>query len=196
MNAGHAAQVETFAVPHRARETFWRLLAAGSVALPAVRAGLHHVNAGVRSWCCRLLDHFVDGDGMDELVAMLDDPDPQVRSLHALGCNNCKEDAACRIDSAAVLPRAIEMLRSGGVAHVRTHAVCAGRPDLQAHRAEAGPRQTISRYCIGPDAGRRAVRSKFTRNSAANRLAGTRHYLWWKIPRSRIKAAPIHPLRI
>lgn len=125
MNTDYAALVETLAVPHRARETFWRLLAAGSAALPSVRAGLHHADAGVRSWCCRYLDHFVDGDSMDELIAMLDDPnsDVRMRSLHALACDNCKEDEACRIDAAALLPRAIALLRSDRDAHLRAHAV-------------------------------------------------------------------------
>jgi hypothetical protein len=125
MTADYASLVETFAVPHRAKDAFWRLIGAGRAALPAARAGLHHANADVRAWCCRYLDHFVDSASMDELVGMLDDPDPAVRvfSLHALSCDRCKENGACLVDGAVVLPLAIGLLRTDPDAHVRAHAV-------------------------------------------------------------------------
>src|SRR5690242_14568943 len=40
MTADYASLVETFAVPHRAKDAFWRLIGAGRAALPAARAGL------------------------------------------------------------------------------------------------------------------------------------------------------------
>ena len=117
--------VEALAIPHRAKDAFWRLLGAGRDALPAVRAGLHHANADVRNYCCRYLDRFVDKDSMNDLMAMLDDSHPTVRAfaLHALACDRCKQNDGCRIDGATVLPRAIELLRNDIDAHVRAHAI-------------------------------------------------------------------------
>ena len=125
MSNDYAVLIETFAIPHHAKNVFWRLIAVGRDALPAARAGLHHPNADVRAWCCRYLDHFVDSASLDELVGMLDDPDPEVRkwTLHALSCDRCKENGTCLVDPGVVLPRAIALLRADSDTHVRNCAV-------------------------------------------------------------------------
>lgn len=180
MSDQYRTTIEELAIPHRAKTAFWRLMAAGRAALPAVRNGLQHESADVRQYCCRFLDHFVEPDSFDELIAMLDDGDPVVRmqALHALACDRCKTDT-CPPDEAVVLPRAMALLRSDPDPHVRNHAigangcsvhsnpaavavlidavanasigsqegllVCAGRPDLQTHHAEAGAREAQDR---------------------------------------------------
>ena len=61
---------------------------------------------------------------MDDLVAMLGDPDARVRgsALHALACDRCKE-GSCRPVEAEVLPRAMALLATDPDAHVRAHAI-------------------------------------------------------------------------
>jgi HEAT repeat protein len=70
--------------------------------------------------CAQVLDRIVDAEALSELVAMLDDPDPRVRwhTLHALACDRCK-DNSCLPAKAAVLPRAIELLRTDSSQQVR-----------------------------------------------------------------------------
>jgi len=124
MSDAHRTAVEELAIPHRAKQAFWRLMAAGRAALPAVREGLHHEHADVRQYCCRYLDHFVEREAFAELIAMLDDGDPAVRvqAIHALACDRCKTDT-CPPDEAELLPRAIALLRSDPDPHVRNHAI-------------------------------------------------------------------------
>jgi HEAT repeats len=78
--------------PQRAVAAYHELLRRGKDAVSAIRAGLHHENPGVRAGSCRLLDHLADTDSMDQLTAMADDPDAQVRiaAFHALACDRCK----------------------------------------------------------------------------------------------------------
>jgi hypothetical protein len=87
MNVDYKACIERLAVPHHAGAPYRALLGAGFDALTAIGEGLHHENAEVRHRCCLFLDHFVTQEVMDDLVTMLDDPDPRVRccALHALG---------------------------------------------------------------------------------------------------------------
>jgi hypothetical protein len=120
----HRALIDKLAVPHHAGPAFRALLSYGSGALPAVREGLRHESADVRYHCCRFLDHFVTQEAMDDLVAMLDDPDARVRcsALHALACDRCKE-GSCGPEEAKVLPRAMSLLAADPDAHVRGHAV-------------------------------------------------------------------------
>ncbi len=124
MSTSYETLVEALAIPHRQRGAYQKLVAAGPDALAAVRAGLHHANADVRHYCCQYLDRFVDSGSLTELVAMLDDPSPAVRlhTLHALACDRCKE-GTCRPEVAAVLPRALALLRSDSNTHVRNMAV-------------------------------------------------------------------------
>ena len=61
---------------------------------------------------------------LDDLVAMLNDPDHRVRcsTLHSLGCDRCKQ-GSCRPEEAKVLPRAIAFLADDPHPHVRAHAI-------------------------------------------------------------------------
>ena len=108
----------------RAVGAFHALLQRGESALSAIRAGLHHENPAVREGCCRLLDHLVDTDSMDELVSMADDPDARVRiaAFHALACDRCKGDT-CAPGPDRVLGPALRHLASDPDPHVRNMAV-------------------------------------------------------------------------
>ncbi|MFF4399752.1 HEAT repeat domain-containing protein [Streptomyces sp. NPDC001480] len=109
--------------PQRAVAAYHALLRRGQAALSAIRAGLRHENAAVREGCCRLLDHLVDTESMDELVAMADDPDARVRisAFHALACDRCKGDT-CAPGAGRVLEPALRHLASDPDPHVRSMA--------------------------------------------------------------------------
>jgi hypothetical protein len=130
-DAEYARWIEDFAVPHRFKQTVKRLMAAGWPATPALRRGLRHADRDVRVGCCKVLDHFLDDAAVPELVELLADEDPRVRSnaLHTLACERCKE-GACRPGEDDVIPIAIRMLLSDEsrsvrktAAHLLTHAV-------------------------------------------------------------------------
>ena len=106
---------------HRYFPAYQRLLTVGMEASEAARQGLRHPDPQVRIRCCQVLDHVMDEAGLDALLAVLDDPAPEVRiqALHALACDRCKQDA-CRQSPAAVLPRAVSML--AGDPHPRVRA--------------------------------------------------------------------------
>ncbi|GHE10317.1 HEAT repeat domain-containing protein [Streptomyces alanosinicus] len=99
------------------------LLRRGEDALSAIRAGLHHESTAVREGCCRLLDHLVDADSMDELISMGDDPDARVRisAVHALACDRCKGDT-CAPGADRVLEPALRHLACDPDPHVRSMA--------------------------------------------------------------------------
>jgi hypothetical protein len=61
---------------------------------------------------------------MNDLIAMLDDPDSRVRcsALHALSCARCKEGSCCP-EEAKVLPRVIKLVAGDPDPHVRAHAI-------------------------------------------------------------------------
>lgn len=103
--------VEDLAVNHRAKESLRRLMAAGSLATPAVREGLHHPEPAVRIGCCQVLDHFMDEAALPELLENLHHEDESVRAwaMHALACDRCKE-GTCRPGEDEVLPIAAHML--------------------------------------------------------------------------------------
>jgi HEAT repeat protein len=119
----YARLIEDFAVPHRFKQTVRRLMAAGWPTTPALRRGLRHDDPDVRVGCCVVLDHFLDDAAVPELVAVLADEDPRVRSraLHALACERCKE-GACRPGEDDVIPIAIRMLLSDESRSVRSQA--------------------------------------------------------------------------
>jgi len=118
------AWVERLAVPHHQREAMWHLVLSGPAALDAVRAGLAHDDPAVRRGCTDVLDHLVDDDALEDLVAMVtdDDAEVRVRALHALACDRCKENG-CSPSMASVLPAAIDRLEHDPVQHVRQMAV-------------------------------------------------------------------------
>jgi hypothetical protein len=113
----------------RTSAAYRHLLARGREAVPAIRAGLRHRDPAVREQCCRLLDHLLVEDVVEEMIAMLDDPVPAVRvaAVHALSCDRCKT-GACRPPEALVLPRGLRLLGHDPDPHVRAMAVeLAGR---------------------------------------------------------------------
>ena len=90
--------VRKLAIPHHAPGAHRALLRNGLAALPAVREGLRHDSADVRYWCCQFLDHFLVPEAMNDLIAMLDDPDSRVRcsALHTLSCDRARKARAAR----------------------------------------------------------------------------------------------------
>ena len=128
MNLEHTADdyrrwVEDLAVKHRAKQALRRLMAAGSLATPVVREGLHHPEPAVRIGCCQVLDHHMDEAALPELMANLQHEDERVRAwaLHALACDRCKE-GTCRPGEAQVLPLAVQMLLEDDSRRVREMA--------------------------------------------------------------------------
>ena len=109
---------------------------AGQPAVPAVRRGMHHPKPIVRRLCTSILDHLADEAAFVDLVAALDDEDPQVlkRALHALACDQCKENA-CRPGEELFVPRALDLLHHPN-ADIRASAidtlgkVASRRPDV------------------------------------------------------------------
>lgn len=134
--------IEQLADPLRARRAYWHLVRAGAPALPAVRAGLRHRNADVRSHCAQALDHLVDEESFALLVELLDDEDDRVRwhALHALACDRCK-DNACRPSMSTVLGPAIRCLRDDPSRHVR--AIAAEVVGRWAHEDERAARALV-----------------------------------------------------
>lgn len=116
--------VDALADPHRCFRAYQRLLRLGPQASAAARRGLAHPSAQVREYCCMVLDHLIDADGVSALTEALDDPAERVRvaAAHALACDRC-EHGGCRPDPATVLPRGIALLAGDESAHVRAMAV-------------------------------------------------------------------------
>lgn len=114
------------------------LRAAGQAAVPAVRRGLQHQDPLVRRLCASILDQLADELAFTDLVAALDDDDPEVlkRALHALACDRCKKNE-CRPGEELFVPRAMELLHHPN-ADIRASAidtlgkVVARRPDVAA----------------------------------------------------------------
>jgi len=76
------------------------LVAMGADALPALREGLRSPSWQVRRWCAISLDRVANEDALTDLVPLLSDPHPKVRSwaVHSLACNHCKTDVSCPVD--------------------------------------------------------------------------------------------------
>lgn len=97
---------------------------------------MHHAKPIVRRLCASILDHLADEAAFVDLVEALDDEDPEVlkRALHALACDQCK-DNECRPGEELFVPRALELLHHPN-ADVRASAidtlgkVVARRPDV------------------------------------------------------------------
>ena len=86
--------VAALGVAQHSRAALWKLVAAGQDAVPAVRRGFGSPHAAVRKGCCEFLDLYWDEDAAQEMLCLLDDPDPGVRwmAVHALSCERCKKD--------------------------------------------------------------------------------------------------------
>ncbi|MFF7988666.1 HEAT repeat domain-containing protein [Kitasatospora xanthocidica] len=118
------ALVSCLGDPQRTVAAYRELLRRAADCLDAVRAGLSHPDPAVREGCCRLLDHLVDTDSMDRLVAMADDPDARVRiaAFHALACDRCKGDT-CAPGADRVLGPGLRHLADDPDPQVRLRAV-------------------------------------------------------------------------
>lgn len=103
--------VRLFLDPVRSRAAYWKLLSAGSRALPALGRGLDEPEPEIRLNCVKVLDHLADDSCIPLLAAALRDEDARVRreALHALACEDCKEHD-CAITADGVLAPAIELL--------------------------------------------------------------------------------------
>lgn len=128
--------VAQLARSQRRQEARIYLRQAGQPALAAVRRGMHHSKPIVRRLCASILDFLADEAAFVDLVAALDDEDPGVvkRALHALACDQCKENE-CRPGEELFVPRALELLHHGNP-DIRASAidtlgkVAARRPDV------------------------------------------------------------------
>ena len=89
-----AHDVERLAHPDRGA-VLKRLEANAADAMPAIIAGLSHVDPQVRKWCVSLLDHHATAAAVPGLVKALEDPVADVRrhAVHSVGCQSCKEQA-------------------------------------------------------------------------------------------------------
>ena len=116
--------VSDLGIPHRVKAALRVLMSAGAAATPAVRRGLEHPDARVRTECCNVLDHYLDEAAVGDLMARLTDADANVRAraLHALACERCKE-GTCRPAEADIIPIAIRMLQTDTDRYVRKAAV-------------------------------------------------------------------------
>ena len=103
--------IEMLASPHRRKVAMRKLMAAGRVGTPVVRAGLKHEDSEVRIACCKVLDHFMDEAAVPELIDNLDHSHPGVRAwaIHALACDRCKE-GVCRPGEGDVIPIVVDAL--------------------------------------------------------------------------------------
>lgn len=131
-----AALIRDFAAPHRAKQAWWRLLAMGEAALPAVQAAMDDANADVRLHCVRFLDHFPTPDFVEDLARLARDPDARVRvmAVHALACDHCKPDK-CAPSTSLTLPLALDLARNDPDPLVRAMAV--GLLGKAVHQARA-----------------------------------------------------------
>ena len=116
--------INQLAIQHHAKAAYRKLFAIGFEVVPLAKAGLKHENASVRYYCCSLLDHFLVPEALEDLMSMVHDPDPKVRTmaLHTLACDRCKE-GDCRPAEVEVLLKALQILNDDTDAHVRSMAI-------------------------------------------------------------------------
>jgi HEAT repeat protein len=137
--------VQQLATSGRRQQAKQHLRLAGAPALPAIRRGLRHPQAMVRRMCVSILDQLVDEESLPDLIAALDDEDPEVcrRALHALACDQCKQNE-CRPGDEHFVPRALDLVRDHPNPDVRAGAIDAlgrvvnRRPDVAAALIAAG----------------------------------------------------------
>lgn len=111
-----------------------QLVAHGTDALPAIRAGLRSDDWRIRHWSAICMDRVADENAYDDLIPLLSDPHPKVRlwAVHALACDHCKDDVSCPID---VVPLLIERIRTDQSMRVRRMAVIMLTTDFRDARA-------------------------------------------------------------
>jgi HEAT repeat protein len=116
--------INQLGIPHHAKAAYRQLFDMGFAVAPIAQEGLKHKNASVRYYCCSLLDHFLLPEALEDLLSMVHDPNPKVRTmaLHTLACDRCKE-GDCRPAEKDVLPVALQTLNEDTDAHVRAMAV-------------------------------------------------------------------------
>jgi HEAT repeat protein len=160
---GWVAQLGSSTRRQRARQ---HLLESGPPAVPAIRRGLRHRDATVRRLCVNLLDHLVDDDAIPDLVAALDDDDPEVlgRALHALACDRCKQNA-CRPGDELFVPRALELVRDHPNPDVRAAAIDALGRAAQRNPDVAAALEYASEH--EPNAGLRSMARRRTERAKA-----------------------------
>ena len=117
------AWVELLGVTSKRQAARRHLMGIGARAVPAIRAGVHHADPVVRRACVSLLDQLLDDDAIPDLVAALDDDDPDVvrRALHSLACDACTK-GACKPSDELWVGRAIELARHPNI-DVRVGAI-------------------------------------------------------------------------
>ena len=145
-NPDPAALVAALADPAQRAAAFLALVAQGSTARAAVRAGLGDGRWEVRRWCAYWLFRFAAADDLDALAALARDPKSRVRhgALVALalapGLAGCSEvvplllERACEDESLRVRRQAVLLL-----AWNRAH------PDLQPFFADLLEREDDER---------------------------------------------------
>jgi len=126
--------VEDLAIKHRAKHSLRCLMAAGSLATPALLEGLRHPEPAVRIGCCQVLDHYLDPAALPELINNLNHEHEMVRAwaMHALACDRCKE-GTCRPGEDEVLPIAAQMLMQDKSRWVRQMAAGVLGPSVHRH---------------------------------------------------------------
>lgn len=126
--------VRDLAIKHRAKHSLHCLMAAGSLATPALLEGLRHPEPAVRIGCCMVLDHHMDESALPELIENLHHENEMVRAwaMHALACDRCKE-GACRPGEDQVLPIAAQMLIEDESRRVRQMAAGVLGPSVHRH---------------------------------------------------------------
>jgi HEAT repeat protein len=104
------AWVELLGVTSRRQAARRHLMGIGPRAVPAIRRGVHHDDPVVRRMCVSLLDQLLDDDAVPDLIAALEDDDPEVvrRALHSLACDACTKGECRPIDDLWV-PRALQL---------------------------------------------------------------------------------------
>lgn len=102
--------------------SYQALMAAGVLALPAIRNGLSSPDWQTRRWAAMCLDQVADEDSLAALVPLLEDPHAGVRlwAVHSIACEHCKADVSCPVD---VVPLLIERVRRDPSLRVRRMAV-------------------------------------------------------------------------
>ncbi|MEZ4865195.1 MAG: hypothetical protein R3C14_28015 [Caldilineaceae bacterium] len=73
-------------IQHRAASVYRTLFRMGLAVVSVVCADLRHQNAGVRSYCCALLDHFLAPEALSDLIGTLRAPAAQERQSALRAC--------------------------------------------------------------------------------------------------------------